>query len=104
MAMPALAMTVSVIDPATNTVMATITVGETLIGVAVSPAGTLAGDVYVVKGTGFTVSVIDPATDTVIANIPVGIEPSGVAINSVGPQAGYVYVTNSHDNTVSVIA
>ena len=39
--------TVSVINPATNTVIATIPVGSGPDGVAVSPTGPEAGDVYV---------------------------------------------------------
>jgi YVTN family beta-propeller protein len=52
---------VSVINPSTDTVIATVTVGSDPIGVAVSPTGPEAGDIYV---TNFTlsnnVSVIEP--------------------------------------------
>jgi YVTN family beta-propeller protein len=50
--------TVSVIDPATNTVVATVTVGAGPFGVAVSPAGPGVGDVYVANSNGTSVSVI----------------------------------------------
>src|SRR5260221_8192973 len=69
--------TVSVVDTATNMVSATILVGITPFGVAVSPDGT---KVYVTNAFSNTVSVIDPATNTVIATIPVGIHPGGLAV------------------------
>ena len=66
---------VSVINPATNTVTATIPVGTEPHGVAVSPTGPYAGDIYVTNYGGGTVSVINPATNTVTATIPVGTNP-----------------------------
>ena len=48
----------SVIDPATNTVVATIPVGNTPFGIAVSPTGPGAGDVYVTNYSEGTVTVI----------------------------------------------
>src|SRR6266849_5613706 len=56
--------TVSVIDTATDTVIATIPVGLTPFGVAVSPEGS---KVYVANLASNTVSVIDTATNTIIA-------------------------------------
>jgi YVTN family beta-propeller protein len=89
---------VSVIDTATNTVVATITVGSGPYGVAVNPAGTR---VYVANRLDSTVSVIDTATNTVIGSpIPVGAFPVGVAVNPAGTR---VYVANSASNNVSVI-
>ena len=64
---------VSVIDTATNTVIATITVGDQPVGVAVNPAGTL---VYVANFSSNTVSVIDAATNTVTATVTVGTNPA----------------------------
>ena len=58
-----LANTVSVIDTTTNTVVATIGVGDAPVGVAVSPDGTRA---YVTNFNSDTVSVIDTATNTVV--------------------------------------
>ncbi len=66
---------ISVIDTATNTVVATILVGSKPQGVAVNLAGTRA---YVTKEDG-KVSVIDTATNTVIGTITVGNAPRGVA-------------------------
>ena len=67
--------TVSVINPASNTVIATIPVGINPIGVAVSPTGPEAGDIYVANGASDTVSVINPATNAVTSTINVGTEP-----------------------------
>jgi YVTN family beta-propeller protein len=94
---------VSVINPANNTVTATIPVSNPG-GVAVSPTGPEAGDIYVTNIGPGTVSVINPATNTVVATLPAGTEPSLVAVSPSGPQAGDIYVTNAADNTVSVIS
>jgi YVTN family beta-propeller protein len=69
---------VSVINTATNTVTATITVGTDAepLGVAVNPTGS---EVFVADETSNTVSVINTAADTVIATIPVGSLPLAVA-------------------------
>src|SRR5215469_16917540 len=64
--------TVSVIDTATNTVVATVPVGSDPNGVAITPDGTRT---YV---TGSPTSVIDTSTNTVVATVPVGGNPSGV--------------------------
>jgi len=90
--------TVSVIDTATNTVVATVDVGIFPIDVAVSPDGTRA---YVVNSSGSTVSVIDTATNTVVATLAVE-HPTGVAVTPDGTRA---YVTGGTDGTyrVSVI-
>ena len=97
--------TVSVIDTATNTVVATVPVGNGEVanpflfpsGVAVTPDGK---HTYVTNASSNTVSVIDTATNTVVATVPVGINPYGVAIAPDGKRA---YVANANSNTVSVI-
>ena len=63
---------VSVINAATNTVTATITVGEGLIGVSVSPNGSR---VYVANQNSGNVSVINTATNTVIDSVAAGAAP-----------------------------
>src|SRR5204862_4011269 len=68
---------VSVIDTATNTVVATIPVGVAPNGIAITPDGTRA---YVTDDGSDTVSVIDTTTNTVIGTIPVGVGPVAVAI------------------------
>jgi len=88
---------VSVIDTATNTVTATVTVGTNPYGVSVNPAGTR---VYVTNGGTNNVSVIDTATNTVTATVAVGSSPRGVSVNPAGTR---VYVANSGSANVSVI-
>jgi YVTN family beta-propeller protein len=90
--------TVSVIDTATNSVVATINlpVGAIPKGVATTPDGTHA---YVINDGNFTVSVIDTANNTVVTTIPAD-DPSGVAIT---PDGTHAYVTSRSENTVSVI-
>ncbi len=93
--------TVSVIDAATNTVVATIPFvsnTDSPIGVAITPDGKYA---YVTKGNPNTVSVIATATNLVVATIPVGVGTYGVAVT---PDGKYAYVTSLIDNTVLVIA
>jgi YVTN family beta-propeller protein len=90
--------TVSVIDPATNTVVGTpISVGTGPRGVAVTPNGAFA---YVANFGSNDVSVISAATNTVVATVPVGLGPNDIAIT---PNGAFAYVTNSVGNSVSVI-
>jgi YVTN family beta-propeller protein len=90
--------TVSVIATATNTVVATVTVGSGPQAVALTPNGAFA---YVANEGSDDVSVIATATNTVVATVAVGDSPEGVAIT---PDGAFVYVTNKTSNTVSVIA
>ncbi len=75
---------VSIVDTATNTVVATVPVGSApsgvagLTGVAVNPAGTR---VYVVDNHANNAAVIDTATNAVVATVAVGANPTGVALN-----------------------
>ena len=93
--------TVSVIDTATNAVVATVVVPAGAgLGVAVAPNG---GRVYVTGELSNTVSVIDTSSNTIVATIssfPVGIEPRGVAVT---PDGKYAYVANCGSSNVSVI-
>src|SRR5262249_18595428 len=68
---------VYVIDPATQTIIATIPVLERPLGFAVPPSG---NRVYVAQNTNAfpALSVIDPATNTVINTVQVGPAPSTV--------------------------
>lgn len=88
---------VSVIDTATNTVVATIPVGDSPIAIALSPDGTRA---YTTNQNSNNVSVIDTSTNTVVATIPVGNTPRSVAVT---PDGSHLYVTNFGSNSVSVI-
>ena len=76
---------VSVIDTATNTVVATVPVGFSPTGVAITPDGTR---VYV---SGIPVTVIDTATNTVVATLPV----SG-GVGAITPDGAHAYVTNAN--------
>ncbi len=90
--------TVTVVDTATNAVVATVSVGNQPIAAAVHPAGTRA---YVTNQVpAGTVSVIDTAINGVVATVTVGARPSGAAVKSPGDR---VYVTNRDDKNVSVI-
>ncbi len=88
------------IDTATNTVVATVPVGDS--GVAITPNGK---HVYVVtvfsNGLTNSVSVIDTATNMVVGTpIPVGDDPFEIAVT---PDGKHAYVTNARSNNVSVI-
>jgi YVTN family beta-propeller protein len=89
---------VSVIDTASNTVVATIGVRSFPLGVAITPDGSRA---YVVNRGSNNASVIDTATNTVVGTVAVGSRPFGVAITPDGSRA---YVANRFSNNVSVIA
>ena len=88
---------VSVINTATNAVVATIAVGNQPYGVSNSPDGSR---VYVTNFGSDNVSVINTATNTVMANIPVGYNSFGV---STSPDGSRVYVANPGSNYLSVI-
>ena len=64
--------TVSGINAANNTVVATVPVGSSPTGLAITPNGAFA---YVVNGGSSTVSVINTANNTVVATVPVGATP-----------------------------
>ena len=88
---------VSVIDTSTDTVVATVAVGNSPFGVAVKPDGTRA---YVANAFSSDISVIDTLSNTVIATIALDNTPYGMAITPDGTRA---YVTNPVANGVSVI-
>ena len=88
---------VSVIDASTNTVTATVSVGDFPFGIAVTPDGSR---VYVANLSGNSVSVIDTGTNTVTATVPVGKVVDGIVVTPDGSRA---YVANENTGTVSVI-
>src|SRR5882672_1823070 len=89
--------TVSVVDSASNTVVATVTVGAMPWGVAVNPK---APREYVANAGDNSVTVIDTVSNTVVATIPnVGPMPTGIAVSADGTR---VYVANA-DGTIAVI-
>ena len=96
--------TVSVVDTASNAVIATVPVDGLPVGVAVNPAGTRA---YVASSLPYNnlycrLSVIDTASNSVVAIVPFGLKAYGIAVNSAGTR---VYVTDmgQNVNTVAVL-
>jgi YVTN family beta-propeller protein len=77
--------TVSRIDPQTNAVVATISVGHEPFAIAAAD-----GAVWVANRTDSAISRIDPRTNRVVATIDVGGEPEGLAAD-----AGSVWVSVS---------
>jgi YVTN family beta-propeller protein len=90
--------TISVIDIATNTVTATVTL-RGAFAVAITPDGAFA---YVANMARFpTVSVLDIATNTVVATVlNVPRSPEAVAI---APDGAFAYVVNNEAGAVTVI-
>jgi YVTN family beta-propeller protein len=95
---------VTVIDLATDTVTATIPVGEYPNTIDVDPATDV---IYVTNATSHSVSVIDGATNAVVATIATSGEPNGVAVDAatdmvyVGVAEGSVAVINGATNAVT---
>ena len=90
--------TVSVIDPSTNSVLATVSVGRDPVETVLAPDGTTA---YVLNAGAGTVSVLNMATNSVTATLRVGLLPGHAAVT---PDGRSVYVTNTGSNSVSVIS
>lgn len=95
---------VSVIDTATNTVTATVTVGSRPQGVAISPDATR---VYVGSTDTNFVTVIDATTNTVLTTINVGggtntlaVTPDGTRVYAAGGSSS-VKVINAVTNTLA---
>lgn len=88
---------VSVIDGASNLVIATVLVGNSPEAVDVNPITNM---VYVANRSDNSVSVIDGGTNAVTATIKGLASPYGVAVNSVTNQ---IFVSNNTIGTVSVI-
>ena len=89
---------VSVIDTATHTVVATVPVGAGPFGVAVTPDGRF---VYVTNNGGTTVSVIDTSSNRVAATVPVGMSPAGIAVT---PDGRFAYALSLSDGLAYAIA
>lgn len=88
---------VSVIDIPTNTVVTTITVGQSPQALAIAPSGT---DVYVSNYSSNSVSLIYPESMAEIAYFPVGTGPRALFV---APNGRRLYVANNGSNSVSVI-
>ncbi len=89
---------VSVINTATNRLIANIPVGDKSYEIAFDSAN---DRMYVTNYNDDTVSVISTATNSVIATVSVGDRPLGIAFDSANNR---MYVTNYNDDTVSVIS
>jgi YVTN family beta-propeller protein len=88
---------VSVVDLASFTVVATIAVQSGPRRIVASPDG---NSLYVTNSGSGTVSKISAASNTVAAHITVGPNPDGLDIS---PDGSRLFVANSGSNTVSVI-
>ena len=69
--------TVSIIDPATDQVTATIPVGERAWGLALSPDGKF---LFSANGGSNDVSIVDLVARKEVARVPVGDGPWGLAV------------------------
>lgn len=87
---------VSVIDASTNSVTATIPVGNGPSGIAVDVLGRRA---YAANSNDGTISVIDTATNSVMATIETGLMPVGLAL---GPNGERLYVSDYEGGLVFV--
>jgi YVTN family beta-propeller protein len=90
--------TVSVINTATNTITATISVGDSPTALAVSPNG---HRLYVANYAAGSVSVINTNTNRLIATVAVGGNPDAVALS---PDGQHAYVADYTGGTVSVVS
>jgi len=89
--------TVSVIDAATSTVVATIPVGSDPNGIAATSDGRT---VFVSNYVSDRLTRIDTTTNAVVDSIPVGAGPVGLAVS---PDDTTLYVANKLSNTLSVL-
>ena len=74
---------VSVIDSATNAVIATVTVGDSPFGLAVDPTG---ARVIVANSSSDNVSVIDTGSNQVVASVALGHNPTALG-RFIGPSS-----------------
>src|SRR5439155_924386 len=91
--------TVSVINTATNAVIATISTPglRQIFGIAINPAGSR---VYLSDTAANAVGVIDATNNSFMGARPVGLAPMGLAVD---PSGTRVYVANHDDSSLSVI-
>jgi|GEM_PF-3428026 len=92
---------VSVIDTATNSVIATVVVGSSSQFLTITPDGTR---VYVANTDSDNVSVVDTETNSVIATVAVGdLGATGIQFRAITSDNTRVYVANRDSSSVSVI-
>lgn len=87
----------TIINPATYSVVSTLTIGLQPKGIAYDPAN---GCMYITNAGSSNVSVINTATDSMVKSITVGSTPFGIAYD---PADMEIYVSNSGSDGVSVI-
>jgi YVTN family beta-propeller protein len=87
----------SVLDGASNTLIATVLVGRLPCAAGLNP---MTNRVYISNVNSNDVSVIDGGTNAVIATVPVGRGPCAVVVN---PPNSRIFVGNYSDNTISVL-
>lgn len=88
---------ITAIDAGTNSVIASIPVGQAPTQLALSPDGTV---LYVTNSGSNTLSAISTVSGATLATLSVGLSPRGVAVN---PTGNRIYVANSASNTVTVL-
>ena len=91
---------VSVIDGASNAVIATVPVGEQPRSAGVNPS---TDRIYVANQKDGTVSVINGAANAVVATVPVGTAGSNIWIG-VNDRTNRIYVSIAKGDIVYVIA
>ena len=89
--------TMTVINLADHSVLATVPVGVSPTAVVVNSAGTRA---YVTNSTAGTVTVINTSNNTLVATVAVGANPSSLALS---PDGARLFVTNAGSGTVTKI-
>jgi len=85
------------IDEASNSQVATVSVGADPDGVGVDETQ---NKVFVANRQDNTVSVVDASTESVVATLPVGSQPEGIGVD---PGTARAYVANWNSATVSII-
>ena len=88
----------TILNIPSNTVVATVPVGNLPYDLAITPDGS---QVYVVNARSNSVSVVKTSTNTVTTTIPVGNAPQSIAVT---PDGSTVYVPNAKSSTVSLIS
>ena len=86
------------IDLASSTVVATVTVGLSPLEVAVDPQKHTA---YVVNSFGDSVSIIDTSSETVMATVDGGKRPWDVKVSDDG---AYIYVASSASGVINIFS
>jgi YVTN family beta-propeller protein len=88
---------VTIVDGATNHVLATVPVGTCPMELEYDPQG---NKVYCMNMGGDNVTVIDGATNQVLNSLPVGDYPQAICRS---PRTGRVFVANEWGSSISVI-